>query len=257
MGFIDDNARLGAALRLIRAATGEEYGDGDMVTGYGIGYAPGNSGYHSDVWVTGNWNDTTRYDSQTQTRTTVSTIPSRLAAALGRIDVNTEWLDQNSECSGCQHLIQTEPDSHMWQPQYSYLNDCEILCKDCIAVDPAEVLAEYVNDKGKAVTFLSAGELESLGWHEAMPTAPDGTNGWHPGQTDTPADTLAAWRRDPNSELPDGGPRDWVFLITDVSQFYMSWRLFARDDCDHLAQTWSNECQDCGATLEPIGADDE
>lgn len=251
MGFITtDEQRANAAARLIRAATGEQWGDGDMVTGLGIGYAPGNGGYKTDVWVTGNWNDKTTYNHETRTHTTVSTIPSRLGKALERIDVELEWSDENEECSGCQHLIRTEPDSYGWTPQYVW-NDDGILCRDCILLDPAEYVATMANDVDKAITFLSADELMALGWHEATPSG-SGANGWYPGQDDTPVKTLKRWKRESDSELPDGSTRDWVFMISDVGQFDIHWRLYARDDCDHEAYGWTNECLHCSAELEPV-----
>ena len=45
-----------AAGRLIKVATGEEYGDGEVVTALAIGYAEPGYGTDETVVVLGNWN---------------------------------------------------------------------------------------------------------------------------------------------------------------------------------------------------------
>lgn len=220
---LTDEARLVAARRLIRAATGEEYGDGEMVTGYGIGYAAGNSGYHSDneVWVTGNWNEKTKYvDGQ---RIVIDAMPKRLGDALERIGVNCEWLDENDQCGNCYKLIRTEPDSYAWTPQYAFNGD-GWTCIDCMMEDPETFVADYVNEVTKAITWLSESQLIDLGWRDAFPDEHSAANGFHEGQNDTPEKMIA--------RLPEDRG-DWVFLITDKGQFDIHFRLFVRDDEDN------------------------
>lgn len=220
-----DSERLSAAMRLIRVVTGEEYGDGEVVTNIGIGYAGGNgmSGM-SDVWVTGDWNDRTHYESGT--RVIDSTVPSRLFDALERLKVNGEWSDEWDTCAECYKLIRTEPDSYCWTPQFILTDDGELVCRDCMLESPAEFVdGEFANHPDRAITWLSERELAELGWHDAFPDEHSAQHGWHPGQNDTPASVLKAWRA-----TLDDTESDFVFIIVDKGQFDVSFRLYVRDE---------------------------
>lgn len=226
--LMTDSDRAKAAFRLIKAAGFDpENGDMTVIHSMGIGYASG-EGYSgmSDVWVTGNWNDIDRYDAETQTRVKVSNIPGRLFDALERIGVNGEWYDEWDQCSDCYRLIRTQPDSYGWTPQYVVSDDGEMVCRDCMQNDRESWVDDhYANRIDRALTWLSAAELEELGWHDAFPEEPDTQSGMHPGQNGTPQAMVNHLYADENN---DG--RDWVFIITDKGQFDVSYRLFVRND---------------------------
>lgn len=247
--MMNDNDRLAAVWRLVRAATGNEYGadSGVLPAAAGIGYADGSGGGmsgDSDVWVTGDWNDRTTYDRTTGARNVIDTTPSRLAAALERIGVNVEWHDQSEPCDDCGKLVETQPSSYAWTPQYVITDDGETICRGCVMNDAESFIdSHYANRDDRALTWLSADELTGYGWHDAMPAGDDAASGWHPGQDDTPASVLARYR-----DTAGDDARDYVFIITDHGQFDVHYRLFIRNDCDHA---WSfgdrGYCVDCGA----------
>ena len=215
---LTDDQRLDAAMRLIKVVTGEPYGDGETVTDVGIGYAGGGSGYTSDVWVLGDWNDKTRYvDGK---REITSTVPSRLFDALERIGVNGEWLDEWNRCQDCRKLIRTEENSYHWLPQYEII-DSDYMCVDCLKENLPFTLDGYVNEVTRAVTWLSADDLYQHGWEDAFPGEHDAQNGLHAGMNDKPADFVTRLR-------DSGDERDYLFVITDKSQFYMEFRLLVR-----------------------------
>ncbi len=223
--MMSDNDRLRAAMRLVKAAGIDEFGD--IITDAGIGYAGGygNSGM-SDVWVTGNWNDRDRYDSATGTRVVTSTMPSRLFDALERLGVNGEWLDEWDRCSDCAKLIRTQPDSYAWTAQYILTDDCEFVCRDCMQNDRESWVDDhYANHVDRALTWLSPAELREMGWHDAFPDDHDTQTGFHPGQNGCPQAMVNHLYA---SEDNDG--RDWVFIITDKGQFDVSYRLFVRSE---------------------------
>lgn len=231
---LTDTQRLDAATRMIRAVTGELYGDGMIVTDVGIGYANGGSGYCSDVWVLGDWNNKTRYEYRDarptalgviRKRVIVSNLPSRLFDALERISVNGEWCDEWMRCENCQRLIRTESDSYGWTPQYvdNSAHGEYPTCHDCAVEGLPGTLADYVNDESRAVTWLSESQLSEHGWTDAFPDDYDAASGFHPGQDDKPADMVARLR-------DSGDERDYLFVITDKGQFDVHWRMMVRDD---------------------------
>lgn len=218
-----DNQRLAAARRLIDVAGAD---DSETVHDYGIGYAPGNSGYHTDVWVSGDWNERQVWNADEHRWVTVSDMPKRLASALERLGVNVEWHDTVDRCADCARLIGTEPTSYGWLPQYVITDDGEYVCRDCVLTDAETFLAEhYANHADRAVTWLSVSELAEYGWADALPDDYDAEHGFHPGQTDTPDSVLTRWR----DVTPDADTYDWLFVITDKGQFDIRYRLMVRE----------------------------
>jgi len=234
-----------AAKRLIKVATGDEYGDGQTVTDIVNGYAPGSHGDTDAVVVLGDWNDRYRtvpgvgsdpvlnelVGADGYGRVLVSNVPSRLASALERIGAEVEWYDNYTQCCGCYKAVQTEPDSYSWVPPYVWGMD-GALCSGCATDDVESALeyGEYLNDYGKAVTFCDAAELEAIGFTRWQHTdGADGAggyaHGWYPGQNDTPRAVYEAIER----EFGDAGVDvDIVFLIDHSGQFDIHFGAFYR-----------------------------
>jgi len=223
MIMLSVSERIDAAVRLCRAVTGDEYGvDYDRVTGIGIGIAEPGYGGSETVWVTGNWNAVTDYSSGE--RVVTDDRYSRLATALERIGVETHWLDEWTECNGCQQLVRTQPDSYSWQPSHVWVSD-ELLCRECATGDYLdETLAEFIGDEGRALSasLVSPAELESAGFVRF--NIPPAENGWHPGQDARPADIVAEFERE------HGTDADWLFYLDEASQFYVTFTLFYRPE---------------------------
>ena len=215
------------ARRLIRAATGEDYGDGDMVTDIATEYAE--PGYRTDsgVIVFGNWNPPRYPHGDDAPLTRAESLAPRLAEALEGIGADVEWLDEWAMCDECYRAVRTEPDSYMWRRSYAWQNECEIVCADCLRADIDNSLADYVNDSDKAITWCDAAELVRAGWTLWDPSDDAWRggryqSGFHEGMTDKPDAVLA--------EIHDRRPdADVVFLLDEASQFYVEFSAWTRD----------------------------
>lgn len=201
------------AQRLVKVATGDEWGDGMIVTDMGVGIAEPGYGYDETPWVAGDWNEKTKYvDGE---RIVTDNTPKRLGDALERLGIETLWLDEWTTCGNCGKAIRTQPDSYSWQPYYMVVNECEISCRDCIESSwDADFLEEHnmLNNPRMAVhQWVSDTQLTEWGFsrHNGI-----FENGWHPGQTDDPVKIFDAIR----DENPSA---DVVFRIDENSQFYM------------------------------------
>jgi hypothetical protein len=198
---------LESAFRLIKVVTGEGYGDGETITGVGVG-----TQYDDNkVWVTGNWN---------------GTMGRRLFTALDRIGVDAHWYDQYDPCSDCLKLMETSANSYMWQPSYLRDNEGQIVCFDCIDVDDDSVLEEfnYIDNADKCIPDQLAKHLPEWGWESYNGTY---ENGWHPGQTDKPEKILARIEKDhPNLSV--------VFRLDETSQFYISFTAWTKDRSEEI-----------------------
>lgn len=222
---------LNLALRVINAAVGYEYGDGDIVTEIGVGYAE--PGYPSDArWVLGNWNNKTKHvpGIERGRATKYATIvtdrtPERLGNALEWIGIELEWSDEWTTCSECFRLVRIQADSYSWTPSYLVVNECEIICHECAKEDIGAYVGEYVNDADKAITWIDSRELSAAGWTQWEERNPHTyENGWHPGQTDDPHAILADIQRWTDVDV--------VFLIDSVGQFDMRFSAWTRDSDD-------------------------
>lgn len=221
---------LESAQRLIKAATGEPYGDYETVMNVG----KGTQWDDEKIWVIGNWN---------------GTLGGRLFKALERIGVDCEWYDEHEECSDCHKLLRTRSDSYFWQPQYLRTEECEYVCLDCLDLSDDSVLDDFkfIDNADKCVPDKLGEKLTSWGWEPYNGTY---ENGWHPGQTDDPHKILARIEKD----LPGYSV---VFRLDEVSQFYIRFTAWTKDRRDEdktkyvmtesgrilLRQDWEREQQ--------------
>lgn len=193
---------LESAQRLVKAATGEPYGDCEIVMDVGKG-----TQYDSDkVWVTGNWN---------------GELGGRLFKALERIGVDAEWYDQCDPCSDCQKLMETHATSYMWQPSYIRDNEGQIVCFDCLDLSSDDVLEEfgYIDDYNKCIPDKLGEKLSEWGWE---PYNGVYENGWHPGQTDDPH-VIFDKIKEKSPEL------SVVFRLDETSQFYIRFTAWTKN----------------------------
>lgn len=217
------------AARLVEIATGETWGDGEVVTDVLHGYADPRYGAEDATIVLGNWNPK-RYPREGDAPLSkVENLGPRLARALERVGAEVEWLDEWAQCSECYRAIRTEPDSYSWVPKYTWLGD-DIVCGSCLLEDPAGSIdaGDYINNADKAITWAEGPTLAAMGWTQWAPGDPrQFQNGWHPGQDDNPAAILAeVLAADETAEV--------VFLIDATGQFDVRFSAYtrAREDDD-------------------------
>ncbi len=207
--------------RLLKFATGDEYGDGEIVTAVIDGYAEPGYGTGDDVVVLGNWN-TKRHPHDGEPPLTLDeSMPARLARSLERVGAKIEWLDEWTECQGCYGAVRMEADSYSWKPYYALVYN-ELLCADCLRDMGEDALTEYIGDASKCLTWCEPSHVESFGFVKWEP-GDEHTyeSGWHPGQDDTPQPILDDIRRAyPNAEV--------VFFLDESSQFYVRFSAYFR-----------------------------
>lgn len=214
---------------LIRAATGEEYGDGKMITDLCVGYAEPGYGTNESVIALGNFNPKRWVREGDPPLTKAESLPVRLADALDRIGVNCEWYDEWTRCDDCYRIFRLVEDSYHWTMDGAYDDNGNCYCADCILKNDFESYLQenYINNHRNALTFGKADNLEALGFesweaHNKHVYA----NGWFGGMDDTPEEVTAHIRR----EFPDA---EIVFFIEENSQFYMRFSAYYREKEDN------------------------
>lgn len=140
-------------------------------------------------------------------------IPKRTMAALERMGFECEWSDEWDTCSDCNKAVRTSPDSYGWQAYFVLLNDCELVCLDC--VDWEDYLASIQDNPNKAV--MSACDPSQHGYR-LVSTPAQFENGFHAGMNDNPKAILKHYHTQGKTEL--------VFRIPETSQFYITFEVW-------------------------------
>lgn len=190
-----------SAQRLIKAVTGEPYGDYETV----MSVSKGTQWDDKKICVSGNWNDP---------------MGKRLFTALERIGVDCRYYDEVIQCSECYKTFECRPSHCGWQP--SYIQDEEgYVCFDCLDTRDDQLLEdyEYIDNPNKAIPDVLAKHLGTWGW---APHNGVFENGWHPGQTDDPTLIFDKIKeKEPNVSV--------VFRLDEVSQFYIKFTAWTKN----------------------------
>lgn len=214
------------AARLVEIATGERWGDGMLVTDVIVGCAePGYCSSNDVVLVLGDWNPKRYQRGNDAPLTKAENIGPRLARALETAGAETLWLDEWTRCDGCHRAVRTKADSYSWKPSYARVNECEILCRECLLenVNDSLTAGDYVNNADNAVTWCDSAELSAAGWTQWESHRPHTyESGWFDGQTDDPREIFGEIRRETAADV--------VFLLDESSQFYIKFSAWTRND---------------------------
>lgn len=222
-----DKARL-----LIKVATGEEYGDGMLVTDIASDYAEPfyNLTSADGIVVFGDWNNKrTLINGEWITTSKTDTLPSRLCDALENIGADIEWCDEWSTCQDCYKALRTSADSYGWTMYGAFWN-CGYVCADCLKEHLADFIEDedFINNASKCLMPMFKSDLEALGyvqWEADDPHTYE--SGWHPGQDDNPKDILASIL-----EGKDEDKVQVVFLLDSVGQFDMRFSAYVKENTD-------------------------
>lgn len=176
------------------------------------GYSePGYEAPECGIVATGNWNDVEGSDAV-----------GRVSALLEKLGVALEWSDEWSECGDCYKLVRTQPDSYGWRPHYAILNECELVCGDCIQSDDGrreEYLATLADNPSTCNTILQDEQLEAAGLAQVDARF---ENGLHQGMDDDP--------RAIAKRLNGAGIDGIVFGLQSPSQFYLTFSVWVPED---------------------------
>lgn len=136
------------------------------------------------------------------------------------LDTTFAYSDEYSTCDDCSAIVRTAPDSYHWQPDF-YVGDGFLVCGKCFRENTdyqEDYLKDRINNPKSAINgLLSEDELKGLGFGKVQGHY---ENGWHNGQTDDP-ETIFDTIKDEFNEI--------VFLIDEVSQFYITFSVWARE----------------------------
>jgi len=147
--------------------------------------------------------------------------PRNFDRILEKAGYECEWQDEWSTCAECNKAVRTSPDSYSWTSHYRILNECELVCLDCL--DAADYLKRIEDDPksccppGKKFDPILHGYTQHNGKFET---------GFHPHQTDDPKAILKL--------LHAEGKRHVVFQLADKGQFDVTWKAFYKDSAAPL-----------------------
>jgi len=144
-------------------------------------------------------------------------------------DTLTEWHDEWCTCSECYKGIRTNPNSYGWEP--SFINtEYGLLCHECCKEDPEYIIDEYKNNISKAIPNWAIELIENEGFsclEDNEMTCTRFQNGWHQGMNDTPEKIIKSIEEEFEIDHINN-IFDYIFVITDNSQFYINFTIFLR-----------------------------
>lgn len=176
---------------------------------------PGYSDPASGLIVFGDWNPKCGFSvpKEVQRRDPVS----KLSRILEKLDAELEWSDEWDTCCDCGKAIRTQADSYGWTPYYRILNDCEIVCLDCL--DAAEYLESIEDDSSHCTPVQSKFNPELHGYEKFNG---EFQSGFHGGMNDSPAKILEF--------MHSKGMKHVVFRQSEQSQFYISFEAYFKPE---------------------------
>lgn len=176
---------------------------------------PGYIDPDSGLIVFGNWNPKCGFSvpKDVQHKDPVS----KLSRILEKCGAELEWSDEWSTCGDCGKAIRTSPDCYQWTPYYRILNDCELVCLDCL--DAADYLESIEDDSRHCAPPQDKFNPELHGYVKHNGTF---ENGFHPGQNDNPAKILEA--------MHANGMHHVIFRQSEQSQFYIKFEAYYKPE---------------------------
>lgn len=197
------------------------------------GYGPGPA-------LLGNWNEPRwlERDLSDANKEKASRLWARMQSALEKVGAQLEWDDEWSSCGDCGRIVRTSGDSYSWQPSFAIVNDCELICHECLQSDPEPLLQDLEGDASRCLTIDSIDPSEH-GYHKL--NAKPLESGWHPGQTDSPVRVILRLM----SIITPSGPievKRILFQLHENSQFYSRWNVWVHED--ELERVTLSELQD-------------
>ncbi len=157
--------------------------------------------------LTGNWNEVDGDNG----------LVKRVGDILEKIGCELEWQDEWTSCGDCGKLVRTEPDSYSWTRSYDIVNECELICHNCLKADAPAYLESLEDQPTKAIPF---GEFNPDDYGYVKVNKESYENGWY-GTTDDPK-AIA-------KELRNKGVRRFIFTIDGVGQFNMEFSVWVHE----------------------------
>lgn len=189
-------------------------------------------GYDDVVTLLADWNEPSTHPDSYDAKHPGYAEKRRRTSKIGRYvlenleHVNIDWHDEWETCQDCGKLVRTSPDSYSWEPYFIILNDCELVCFDCLEDEVEAVIEEYQNQNDKVVPSHFITQIKDAGF-DCLEDCEIFESGFHPGQNDTPENVL-------NDIYERVGERwfhntfDYIWTITGVGQFDIGFTVLVR-----------------------------
>lgn len=87
-------------------------------------------GYDGETVALGNWNGISKYENNKYIA--LDDTPERVCKLLEKLGVSCEWSDEWTSCGDCGKLVRTTGNSYSWQPSFVIIDDCELVCHECM-----------------------------------------------------------------------------------------------------------------------------
>ncbi len=110
----------------------------------------------------------------------------KLARILERCGCELEWEDEWATCGDCGKAVRTSPTHYGWLPHYRIVDECELVCLDCL--DPESYLESIEDDSAHACPAGSRFDPLLFGYVQFEEFF---ESGFHPGQNDDPKKIMA------------------------------------------------------------------
>lgn len=136
---------------------------------------------------------------------------AKLARVLEANGFELEWEDEWATCSECGKAVRTSGDCYGWTSYFRLINECELVCLDCL--DVVEYL-ESIEDNPQQACAPEHNPEE----HGYVKFNGDFESGWHLHQTDDPKKTLRL--------MHERGMQRVVFKIASTGQFDVRWQAY-------------------------------
>jgi hypothetical protein len=178
-------------------------------------------GYGPGVAVMGNWNEPRwlERDLSDANKAKATRLWARMQSALEKVGAQLEWEDEWSSCGDCGRIVRTQGDSYSWQPSFAIVNECELVCHECLESDPEPLLRGLEGDASRCLTIDSIDPADH-GYRQINEEPLE--TGWHPGQTDSPEVILGI--------MHALGAKRVLFQLHENSQFYSRWNAWVHED---------------------------
>ena len=133
-----------------------------------------------------------------------------------------EWSDEWTTCQECGGAVRTSPDSYGWSPSFVILNECELICLDCLMDNGIEEYLESIEDNPNiAVNNSLMDRIELSDYrYTLLNKYSDNRNGLHKTMNDNPEDIYNHAKENHKGIL---------FAISETSQFYISFDVYAKE----------------------------
>ena len=167
-------------------------------------------GYSTDKGILfANWNPSCGFNVQKAQQKRDPIV--RLGRIAEKMGFKCEWEYEWTTCQECGKAVRTSPDCYGWTSHYRIVNECELICLDCL--DWAEYLESIEGNPSHACPPEI--DPEQYGY---VKYNGDFETGFHPGQTDDPKKVLAT--------MTAHGLKSIVFRIAGKGQFDVTWQAY-------------------------------